>query len=368
MVKENRAKLLWLCKKRYMRQDVIDDRYGRLFHLPMELSANFDVSAICIDYRSHGRPLEVCIDGVRFVSVFLGQFAFGALALVFFFRKLLLREKYHVVVSSSDCLQVLLGCYLAKRFDAKFIVDLYDNYESFGLAKLPFVRRYYRKALKQADLVVAVSGTLKKFVVGNFNKKCIVVESTIQEGMFARVAPGALSEKIREIGDVVVGVGGGLDAGHDINTLFAAMKSITADHKNIHFVFAGKASAELLACCDSNIHAIGPLKHAQMPEFFCALDLTVVGLADNDFGRFAFPQKAYEILACETPVVVADVGALAELFVDYPNLRYRPGDSESLAECILMQLVQREVVGLNVPTWQQKGLVLADHIAACLVE
>jgi hypothetical protein len=103
---------------------------------------------------------------------------------------------------------------------------------------------------------------------------------------------------------------------------------------------------------------LGELPHATIPDFFCALDVAVICMRDTAFGRYAFPQKAYEIIACHTPVVAARVGALEHLLATQANSLYEVGDSDSLRRCLSAQLAAPTPSLARPPDWAAQAVHL----------
>ena len=65
-----------------------------------------------------------------------------------------------VVIASSDSLHVIIGYWLARWLGVPFYADLYDDYATFGLSKIPGVKPLYRAALAGAVGISVVSRTL----------------------------------------------------------------------------------------------------------------------------------------------------------------------------------------------------------------
>ena len=95
------------------------------------------------------------------------------------------------------------------------------------------------------------------------------------------------------------------------------------------------------------------LPHAQTAVLFGALDVGVVYLRDTPYGRYSFPQKAYEMAACGIPLAVARVGAMETLFADRPQALYEPDDAVSLAACLEDQLARPQIPELEIPDWAE---------------
>jgi hypothetical protein len=58
-------------------------------------------------------------------------------------------KKPDLIWAGSDAYQVMFGAWLAKRAQARCVIDLYDNFEAFGASRLPFVMSSFRQAVKR---------------------------------------------------------------------------------------------------------------------------------------------------------------------------------------------------------------------------
>ena len=347
-----------------MNHDVIDDRYARLFELPHLMGQDLDVSAFCLDYRL-GKLAPISDDLKRSWgrssiprTFFVGWF----FALLAFARTV----RPQAVVASSDCLHVILGAFVARLFGATFFADLYDDYSTFGLAKIPGMRWLYFRALARADGICAVSYTLGRDLEQQYpGKPVLVLESTIDAERFFP-QDKANSRAVLRLDDLghkkLIGVCGGLNAFHGADIVFGAFPEILQRRDDVMFVVAGKLYEECPLPELDNVRYLGMLPHEQMTYFFSALDVAVIALSNTRFGYYAFPQKAYEVLACKVPVAAADVGALSILFQPLPKVLYDPDSSASLADTLDRQLDDAEVLQVDIPTWRQQAVKLGDFI------
>jgi glycosyltransferase involved in cell wall biosynthesis len=108
------------------------------------------------------------------------------------------------------------------------------------------------------------------------------------------------------------------------------------------------------------------LPHAQTAVLFGALDVGVVYLRDTPYGRYSFPQKAYEMAASGIPLAVSRVGAMATLFRDWPQSLYEPDDAASLADCLAEQLARPQIAKLEIPDWADLAGRMEGAYLACL--
>jgi glycosyltransferase involved in cell wall biosynthesis len=137
---------------------------------------------------------------------------------------------------------------------------------------------------------------------------------------------------------------------------------MAARDPNVVFVVAGRLYDECPLPQRADIFYLGMLPHKHMSYFFSALDIAIVALSNTRFGYYAFPQKAYEVLACRVPVAAANVGALAQLFSDQPDALYDPDLPVSLAQTVIRQLADRAILNVDIPTWDDQ----AEKICLCL--
>jgi glycosyltransferase involved in cell wall biosynthesis len=153
----------------------------------------------------------------------------------------------------------------------------------------------------------------------------------------------------------LIGTAGGLHSDKGITVLYEAWRELEANRPDLHLVLAGPTDGKILLPTGPRVHYLGALPHSRVPELFCALDAGVMCIPDTPFGRYCFPQKAYEMLACNLPVVTTELGAMGALFAGMPQCLYRVGDSRHLAAQILAQLADPLVPAVEITDWQ--GLI-----------
>lgn len=354
----------WICKNRYMNKRVIPDQFGRLYNLPNELSGRFELEAFALEYQLYGIGCDV-LKASKNWSV-LGLFSLckygSALRLISRFR----RQKFDLVISSSDCFCVVLGHILARFFECRHIVDLYDDYTAFGLAKVPGLKWLYGRALAGCDAITVVSAPLAASIRQQYpGKRVDVIESTIGSGSF-EPSSGSENSSFSILSDgnweYVVGVSGGLNQHHGVEIVYGCIEKLANSRPDILFLVAGLPDPRHPLPVTENVCHLGVLSHHQMNGFYNSVDVALIALGDNQFGRYAFPQKAYEILATRTPVVAADVGAMSDLFRPWPEVLYDPSSSDDLSSKVLWQLSNKLICDVEIPTWEQQAARLAEIV------
>lgn len=357
-----RIAVFW--KRRYMGQDVISDRYARLYELPRGLAElGHEVRVFCLSYRPAGSirrrdPVTAAGGSLVWHGYDAGPLWIGGLPA---FWRAIRRElsdfKPDVLLGGSDAPHVVLTRWLAGRLNRPYAVDLYDNYDSFGLTRLPGLRRLYHRALREASGIASVSEPLSEHLHQRLpDVPVTTLESTIDPERFqprdraeARARLG-LSAQAR-----IVGISGSLHPNRGIECVYRVFARLLDQDPSLQLVLAGDTHPKTPPPDHPRVRFLGRLPHETMAGFFCALDLALVPMIDTDFGRYAFPQKAYEILACETPLLTARVGALARTLAPWPECLYEPENIEDLEQRIRRQLTQPVRPRLTIPTWSDQA-------------
>jgi hypothetical protein len=90
------------------------------------------------------------------------------------------------------------------------------------------------------------------------------------------------------------------------------------------------------------------------------LDVAVSCYKDSEIGRYSFPQKAYEIIACRRPIVSAAVGAMKDLLSGHPDCLFEADSPEGLAKAVRSQLNTPTILGIRVPSWADSAKQLSS--------
>lgn len=355
-------RILFLTKRHYMNRDLLMDRYGRMYELPKSLAdKGANVSVLCLSYYDDHETNNLLLNeyGVEWQSHYIGLNPVSGIYR--YYRKLcraVIRIKPHIIVGSSDSIHVILAAKLAGKFNLPCCVDLYDNFESYGQMKLPGLKYFYRSALVKADVVTVVSAPLQAYVreICHPAGRVEVIENAVPDGLFFPLEKTAARKELGlpETGRLL-GTAGSLYRNRDIESLYKAFLQLFRRQDDLYLVLAGSVDRRLPVPVHDHIIYLGDIDYSRIPAFYNALDLGVICNRDDSFGRYCFPQKLYEMIACRLPVVAAAVGVAVDVFRDYPGYLYRPGDSIDLERAIEQQLQAFEVPDLTVPTWSRQG-------------
>lgn len=354
-------RIAFLCKRRYMSKDVILDRYARLYEMPYQLARlGHDVHGWCLSYGNAEQGAwehEAEPGRLRWESCSCGNWRLPLLA--GYPRRLLRRLRSFapdLVIGASDIPHVALGAWLAHRLRVAFVADLYDNFEGFGQARIPGFVPALRHAVCGADLVTTTSAPLRDFVIDTYKTRGVVVAmpSTVDKAIFH---PRDKLDCRRKLGlpeDArLIGTAGGLTRDKGIAALYAAWDRLKDDMPNLHLVLAGPHKASLPPPHHERVHDLGAIPHERVAELFSALDVGIISILDTPFGRYCFPQKAYEMLACGLPVAATRIGVMTDLLASTPQALYRPDDAGDLARVVLALVAKPTRPEVVIKDWAQ---------------
>jgi glycosyltransferase involved in cell wall biosynthesis len=363
-------RIAFLCKRRYMNKDVILDRYARLYEIPRQLALRgHEVLGLCLSYypaSAIDRTDDHADGRLRWLAPATGSLRLPDSA-AFPFRALArLREfRPDVLIGASDAPHIVLTRWLAGRLKLPYAADLYDNFESFSLTRIPGMRRAYRAAVRDACLVTTTSAPLRDYVRDEYDARGDVVSmpSTVDKTIFHPRDRTACRRELGLPGDArLIGTAGGLYRDKGIAALYEAWSTLRARDPDLHLVLAGPHEAALPPPAGERMHYLGALSHERVAMLFSALDVGVMCIVDSEFGRYCFPQKAYEMLSCGLPVVAAAVGAMRDLFGGMPQSLYQAENAADLAEKITLQLAHPERCDVPIEDWSTLVAAIDDRL------
>jgi len=354
-------KLLVLTKRQYTGKDLLDDRFGRFWELPLELARlGHEVQGLALSYRhreetrvtdaTFNNDAEVHWQSINLLHGFLPDFKnYFKQA-----RRLLDQFQPDLIWAGSDAYHVIFGYKLARNSTAKLVIDLYDNFESYPATRIPGVLPLFKRAVKGADGVTCVSSQLANYVSERYRSRApaLVLENAIRSDLFRPMEREACRKQLGlPPAAKIIGTAGALYASRGIDTLYRGFEILAAENPTLHLALAGPRPSSSGIPRGKHTHDLGILPHDKVSVFFNALDVAVVCNRDSSFGRYNFPQKAREIMACGTAMVAAEVGSMMEILCDHRHCLFAPDDPTSLAATIRIQLAKPTSIDRKVPSW-----------------
>jgi len=352
--KRSQLNILALTKRRYTNKDLIDDRYGRVRELLCELGhLGYRIRGLCLSYTR--KPDGLFRDNnVEWYSLNLTYFKIPGI-IKFLYKANKMASQSDLIFATSDSIYAIIGYIIGRMRNIPVIIDLYDNYEYFLLGRLPLIRQLFRLTIRKCDAVICASKPLAKHIKSITNRSNVtVIENATNLELFRPMNKYFCRKRlgIPEKG-VYIGTAGAIHPNRGITILFDAFKKLKETLPDLKLLIAGKWDRSIAKPKDKNIIYLGELPLEQIPILFNSLEVAVVCNMDNEFGRYCFPQKANEILACGIPIAAAKVGSMADLLKETPHCLFLPENVNSLMDCITNHLNSNQDVRFSAKSWKE---------------
>jgi glycosyltransferase involved in cell wall biosynthesis len=213
-------RFLLACKRHYTNKDLLLDRFGRLYHLPVQLGTHaHEGLVIAADYRNE-QALTVTEPGVTFESEPLRVWRLPAFTWRLWRRAK--RFQPDVMLASGDTHFGVMAALIARRLKIPLVFDVYDNYEVFASARIPGMRSAFRWVLKSADLVVCAGDPLRE-LVEQHTSATLVIANGVDTSVFT---PGDRDAARRRLGlpetGTIIGYFGSIADRRGVEVLIAA--------------------------------------------------------------------------------------------------------------------------------------------------
>ena len=348
-----------ICKRHYTNKDLLTDRFGRLYHLPVQLAAlGAQVSVSAIDYRGrHSHTLEE--SGVRFQSE--PAHPFKLLSVLPRLYSAARNARPDVIIASGDSHIGYLGLRIARQLSARFVFDVYDDYRVFAGNRIPGLKTMFRSAVRHADLVLCASSPLRNRL-RTLNAASLIVPNGVNLDQFS---PGDIRTAREAVGAdpfaTLIGYFGSITPTRG-PILIDACSGLLRDNPSLRLILAGPVIN--VDVSPPWIDYRGALPQEAIPPLIRACDVVVIPYAEEPFNSMSGACKIAEYLACGRPVVATRVSNHEELFRDAPGSICEP-NANSMAEALRRQLDTPEIARLpKGMTWKAIAQTLHRELLA----
>lgn len=220
---------------------------------------------------------------------------------------------------------VVAGYFLARNRGTKWVVTV-RGHEALYQEERSIRRWLVAQFLRRADFVVTLSAELQDKVIalGVQPAKTQVVLNGVDLAHFHRMDRDMCREQLGLTREkrIIVSVGR-VTEGKGHQELVRMMRAVGTAEEVELFIIGGvnpegdftRTLTDLIAELGlNNVHIVDKVDHKQLPKWYCAADLFCLATK-----REGCPNVVLEALACGTPVVVTDVGAVREIVADGKN-------------------------------------------------
>jgi glycosyltransferase involved in cell wall biosynthesis len=354
-------RVLFLAKRHPQQRDLVERPYGRFHFLPTLLAAGgHEVHVTLCSHRSLP-SIDLIRDGVHWFSRDIRSC--GLLALLVQLQQEAESFRPDWIIGCSDAWFGWLAQRLALRTGSRLLVDAYDNFEAYMPWNLP-LHWLWRRAVRRADLVTAAGPQLMERL-----------QSHRRSSQPAAVLPMAADPEFLPLDKIAcrqalglpihatyAGYVGSWSASRGSSLLIDAFRRARAIRPDLELLLSGRPPREVLN--EPGVTATGYLPDAQLPVLLNALDLACVVTADTRFGRYSYPAKLCEAMACNIPVVATATGAVRWMLGEQAEHLAPPGDSKAFAERMLALLVTPCTKYQRPPSWGDVVLKLEDLLSS----
>ena len=350
-------KIFLLCKRDYTNKDLIQDRFGRLYHLPIQLlRLGAKVTVIAIDYR-HPSPERHELEGVTFHT--LPTTPIRLPGSIFALHRAIRINQPDLIIASGDSHIGYLGLWLAHLLGIPSVFDVYDYYPTFTSNRIPGMKTLFRKAVAGADLVLCASKPLMR-KLSDLNKEVLLIENGVDRKLFR---PRNQSQAKSSLGIAqktpLLGYFGSISPARG-PLLIEACRQLRAELPTLELLLAGPAFD--VPINEPWIRYQGRVTQAAVADLISACDLVTVPYADNTCNAMSGACKIAEYLSCQKPVVATDVSGHREIFRFAPESLCKP-NSRDMAEAIRRQLAHPRIAPFpDSMGWESIGRTLFDAI------
>ncbi len=371
-------KILLICKRYYTNKDLLSDRFGRLFYLPVELAKHgHEVCVAAADYRNRHAHSETLENVAFHMLPFPTRFLWRTLALARHMRP-------DLIIASADSLYGGIGLALARWLGVPLVFDVYDQYLAFGSNRIPGMKTLYFKTLRAAALVTCASMPMVEFCRA-YNANVLLITNSIDPRRF-HPKPKAEARRALAIPahDTVVGYFGSMEKNRSVDTLIAACAQLVSSnasvpghasvpgnasvpgHPRLRLLLAGRVdTAAGLDLSAPWIDYRGMVAQECVADMINAADAVVIPYLQDTLIDMGCSCKTAEYLACGAPVVSTKVD---NFLATYPQASAAialcaPRNPTDMARAISEQLRNPRVAEFPPDlTWAAQGEKLAHAL------
>ena len=354
-----RRTIIWLTKRRYMGKDLLADRYGRYFEIPVRLADHDDIQMFALDYRPTPIVREQIRDGFAIASFGIHQ-AHRFIASV---RLAIRRAPDALIVAGSDAPYCIMARHLAASARRLYAIDLYDDYETFSSAKIPFVNGEFRKSLLGAATVVSfeqayADALWRRHAVDGLK----VAPNGVDAKLFRQIAKTDARRSIGlPEGGLQIGYFGAIDSNRTFDDILRAFALLRRDQPAASLLLAGPTDNSF-AHDAPGIRYFGQVSQEHVVRLVNACDVAVATVRKDSSAAICFPTKLMEYIACRRPFVTPDIGGASTFLQHFPEYRYTLGDAAGLADRILANAAKPDPRLPPLYTWDDAAADFAQAI------
>ena len=343
-------RLLFLSKRRPQQRDLVERPYGRFFHLPTLLSRAGHVVQVALCSHAGLPSMAGERGGVQWTSHDLRTL--GPLSLIARLEQDAATFRPDWVIGCSDIVYGWMARRFARRSGARFAVDAYDNYEAYMPWNLP-LHAVWRSVVATAHVVTAAGPQLAERL--DAHRQGRQPAHIVPMAADPAFVPHHQEESRLALGlpldAPLIGYMGGWAQNRGTAALIDAFRQVRALRPNARLLLTGRPPAWVIK--EPGALPLGYIEDSMLPIALSALDVATVITADTSFGRFSYPAKLCEAIACHVPVAATATEPVRWMLNNDDRVLAAVDEPGQLALRILELLDgPRRISYSSTPTWE----------------
>jgi len=344
-------------------KDMVMQNFGRQIRLFEPLAKKHKIDFFCPDYTKKESKI---IKRKEIKYIVKSASLFSLISLYNSLKKLIENKNYDIIVATTDPLIGIVGNYCSKKYKIPLVYDLQDNFETYDTYKLPFVKYFDKKAVKDADVVLTVSNKLKDYILRYRKKPTYVIQNGIDLKLFKDINKVTARKKLKlKLKSKIIVYIGHIEKLKGSNILLDAFKKIIRTNPDTYLLLSGKIDSSIDIKQKNIIYRRFP-ERVEVVLALNASDVAVLPNPANNFTRYCFPYKLIEYMACNTPIVATDVGDTSLLLKKYKGSLCKPNDTNDMADKIISRLKENKKISYKKSIEKFEWKILSEKIDSIL--
>lgn len=338
-------RILVLTSRYTATRDIIGEDFGRQTRLFEALKKfNHNIDFFVADYRKFENK-NTRLHGIKVFIRPFGVFCFPKF--ISELKRTVKKEKYDLIIASSDPLWGPIGYFVSKKYKIKFLYDLHDNYETYATYKIPFFKHLDDFIIKNSDLVTTVGYSLKNKIKSIREKNVFVVQNGADTSLFKPLNKNKCRTHLKLPKNAkIITYTGSLQRTQGVDLLIKAFDLLKKEIPNLHLLIAGrflKGEEKYINLKHKGIiYKGGSVPQKNIVRIINSADVAVISNTSNSFTKYCFPYKVVEYMACNIPIVATDIGDVGKILSGYKNSLCRPNNIEDMKNKIKKQLKMKK--------------------------
>lgn len=366
MQKMSKKKILVLMKRFGSNKDMVKENFGREIRLFEQLAKKYEIDFLCLDYSLKER-FKIKKNNLNFFVVpvsFLNPFS-----IIISLNKLVREKKYDIIIPTTEPIIGIIGYYFSKKYKIPIIYEVQDNYDTYDSYKIPFVRIMEHHVIRNSNYVFYSNAPLMKKLQFLRKKNIEIIENGVDLKLF-KIIPKNIARKALKINKNIklVTYTGSISKDRGINILIDAVTQLRKKDKYVCLLLSGWLNKEININHSFIIYKELP-KREHLVLALNASNVLIIASTDNEFTRYSFPQKLFEYMSVNVPIVATAVGDVVRILSKNKDSLCKPESAKDLRTKIEIQLKKKRTNYRNLAfnyTWKKLSEKLDKIIIKCL--